>query len=329
MKTQPNNLHADTITSALLTEWGIASSRLTYVPLGFGSHHWVADTVGGDKWFVTVDDLRQHHLADVPEAAFQALSVSFLTAVALRDLARLPFVVGPKATLSGECIARIDRQYAMAVFPHLSVKPSDYGEFRNPADRDEAMRLVGAVHNATSVVPLDALRRNTLEIPNRAGLLEALSTLDWEWDSGPYATCAQGYLREHGELAVRKLEHFDHLVRSALDDPSEWVVTHGEPHAGNIIRTRTGDLVIVDWDTVAFAPRERDLWMMVSDVNPDWSDYRDVTGVSTLCRAALDAYRLHWELTEISIYVGWLRQPHGQTEEMEIAWSSLQQYLAR
>ena len=329
MKTQPPDLGWEVIANALSLHWGIDDVSLTYVPLGFGSHHWVANEPCGRKWLVTIDDLRNHHLADLPAAAFEALVVAFRTAVALRDMAGLRFVVGPMVNGNGGCVVRMDQHYAMVVFPHLDVEPSDFGEFRNLADRDDAMRLIGAVHNATSIVPLDALRRDTLEIFNRAGLFDALSTMDLEWDSGPYATRAQGFLRDRGALVFRKFERFDRLVRSVAGDHSEWVLTHGEPHAGNVIRTWTGDLVVVDWDTVAYAPRERDLWMMVNDASPDWSAYGDVTGVSSLSQAALDAYRLHWDLREIAIYVSWLRQSHGQTEEMEIAWSSLQQYIAR
>lgn len=328
VRTPPADLPNDVIATALATDWGFARVTLTYLPLGFGSHHWLAEDFLGRKWFVTVDDLQLHHLADLPHAAYRALAAAFRTAVALRDEAELPFVVGPIATVTGGILSRIGTHFALAVYPYFNVEPSEFGAFRTSEDRTEAMRLIASVHNATSKVPLDNLRRDTLEIPNRTGLLDALSTLDRGWDSGPYASRAQDFLGEHRDLVLRKLEHFDHLVHSAASDPSEWVVTHGEPHAGNVIRTRSGDLVVVDWDTVALAPRERDLWMMVSDVKPDWSAYRDVTGISTLSQAALDAYRLHWNLTEISIYVGWLRKPHERTVEMDIAWSSLKKYLA-
>ena len=36
--------------------WRVAVDALAYAPVGFGSHHWHA-TAGGDRWFVTVDDL--------------------------------------------------------------------------------------------------------------------------------------------------------------------------------------------------------------------------------------------------------------------------------
>jgi spectinomycin phosphotransferase len=39
------------------------------------------------------------------------------------------------------------------------------------------------------------------------------------------------------------------------------VVTHGEPHPGNILRA-AGGLYLIDWDTVGLALPERDLWMV-------------------------------------------------------------------
>lgn len=47
------------------------------------------------------------------------------------------------------------------------------------------------------------------------------------------------------------------------DTTPGWVVTHGEPHPGNVIRTSHG-LRIIDWTTVQMAPPERDLWMLTS-----------------------------------------------------------------
>jgi len=41
------------------------------------------------------------------------------------------------------------------------------------------------------------------------------------------------------------------------------LLTHGEPHRGNLIWTPNG-LRLLDWDTVAVGFPERDLWM----VNP-------------------------------------------------------------
>jgi spectinomycin phosphotransferase len=327
MKTPPQNLKEDAISAALSAHWNVESAALTYMPLGFGSHHWIAETTDGDKWFVTIDDLLAAHLGENEEASFEVLASAFQTAAALRDTAKLSFVIGPTADSSGRWLHRLDERYSMAVFPFVDVEPSEFGEFQHGSDKNEAMRLIGEIHNATAQVCVDLLRKETLVVPSRTELLQALGSLDLTWNAGPYSEPARLLLRDHATALRQQLGQFDRLAAGVMADKSNWVVSHGEPHAGNIIRTRSGNMVVVDWDTVAYAPLERDLWMLLDEANSDWSVYGDMTNVTSLSDRALAAYRLHWNLSEIAIYVSWCRSPHDRTQEMEIAWAGLQQYV--
>ncbi len=328
MKTPPNALDPNAIADALASDWGVVDASLTYLALGFGSHHWLAEGAGGETWFVTADDLRSGDATRSPDESHRRLNVALEAARSLRDIAGLPFVVAPMAAASGDVLIRITDHFSMALYPRLDVAPTDFGEFRNPADRNQALGLVGQLHNASARIDTSQLRGDTLVIPNQASLLDAMTALDEPWRAGPYAEPARLLLRDRAADLRQKLSRFDVLAATASGDAEDWVVTHGEPHAGNIIRTRAGQLVVVDWDTVALAPRERDLWMLVNDKNPDWEAYREVTGVTSISEPLMDAYRLHWDLWEIVIYVAWCRRPHEATEEMAIAWKSLQEYLA-
>jgi spectinomycin phosphotransferase len=328
MRSPPTNLEPDAIAAVLSARWGMRCPHLRYVPLGFGSHHWVADSDDGARWFVTVDDLSAGQPEISEEIAFEHLTAAFQTATALRDVVNLPFVIAPIADRTGAVSVRLAKGFSLAVFPFLNVTPVESGEFQGTADRDEAMRLIGQVHKATSAIPVDALRRDTLVVPNRAGLLDAFESLDETWNAGPYAEPARQLLRAHAGALRQRLHHFAELSTSVMAETSDWVISHGEPHAGNIVRTRSGNLVVADWDTVAYAPRERDLSMLVNEQHPDWSAYHAETGVTSLSEKAMRAYRQVWDLTEIAIYVAWCRKPHTRTEEMAIAWAELQGYVA-
>jgi spectinomycin phosphotransferase len=327
MKTPPKSLEINAISAALSAHWNVDAAALTYAPLGFGSHHWIAETSNGEKWFVTIDDLLAAHPGENEVGPFKVLATAFGTAAALRDIAKLSFVIGPIADSSGRWLHRLEERYSMAVFPFVDVESTEFGEFRNESDKNDAMRLIGGIHNATTQLSVDQLRKETLVVPNRPELLQVLGSLDVTWNAGPYSEPARRLLRDHATALRQRLGEFDRLAAEVMADRSGWVVSHGEPHAGNIIRTRCGNMVVVDWDTVAYAPPERDLWMLLNGANPDWSAYRDTTNVASLSDLALAAYRLHWSLSEIAIYVSWCRRPHDQTEEMGIAWAGLQQYV--
>ena len=51
------------------------------------------------------------------------------------------------------------------------------------------------------------------------------------------------------------------------------------------------------------------------------------TQVSALSESALTAYRLHWNLRDIAVFVSWFRCPHDETDEMEMVWEELQSYV--
>lgn len=108
--------------------------------------------------------------------------------------------------------------------------------------------------------------------------------------------------------------------------PAEPVVTHGEPHPGNLIRTAEG-FVLVDWDTVAVDRAERDLWMLDDGTGSAWAEYARLTGRAVDPDAAA-LYRLAWGLTDLAAFVGRLRAPHGRDPDTERAWTGIQAILA-
>lgn len=72
MKTPPEDLEIETITAAMVSHRGLEQVVLGYAPIGFGSHHWIAEEPGGQKWFITIDDLRAHSPGESEEQSFNS-----------------------------------------------------------------------------------------------------------------------------------------------------------------------------------------------------------------------------------------------------------------
>jgi spectinomycin phosphotransferase len=161
--------------------------------------------------------------------------------------------------------------------------------------------------------------RTDLRLPGRVRLHVAMRELDRPWTTGPYAeparkTLAAGLVRVEGWL-----DEFDRLVARVRAEATDWVVTHGEPHPGNVIWTPDG-LRLIDWDTVQIAPPERDLWMVADEQSLARYD----KPVST---AGLALYRLWWKLADVAAYVDDLRRPHRAGGDAEAALAELNGYL--
>ena len=57
MEERPAGVTDHQVVEALRRGWDFDATVLEYAPLGFGSYHWTASNVAGDRRFVTVDDL--------------------------------------------------------------------------------------------------------------------------------------------------------------------------------------------------------------------------------------------------------------------------------
>jgi spectinomycin phosphotransferase len=84
--------------------------------------------------------------------------------------------------------------------------------------------------------------------------------------------------------------------------------------------------VLIDWDTVALAPPERDLWMLVGDSAGQASIYTDATAREP-DQTAVDFFRLTWALADTAAFTHQLRSPHRHSEDTVRAFEALSYYM--
>jgi hypothetical protein len=286
----PRGLDCRAVATQLKASWSIKTDDLAYAPVGFGSHHWM-----GGGHFVTVDDATD---AEDLEAALR-------TACALRDEAALEFVVAPLPAQNGALVVPVADQWVMHVYDRLDVVGDPtFGPHTDP----EVVELVRSIHAATPIAGQHA-HREDFAIWDRDDLEEALDALDERWDTGPYADRARTLLAANADDVRALLQVHDRLVGDV--DPDDWVVTHGEPHRGNVFKTTRG-WAVVDWDTALIAPPERDFW--------------DLPGEHGNSHLAM-LYRLRWDLSEVAVYVSDFFDDHDGDANDDRSWEGFMNYI--
>ncbi|HEX5250849.1 MAG TPA: phosphotransferase [Gaiellales bacterium] len=326
MRTEPADLDRADLAAALAASWRLHGAELEYVPEGGGSHHWRC-RAGSEELFVSVDDLTAtFHAATDEDAAFAALERAYATARALRDLGGLEFVVAQIPDREGRPLRRLGRGYAVRVEPLVPGQPGVFGEYAT-GDRRRVAAVVARLHGATGRVPAGLPQVADLQIPSRASLEVALAEAGRPWTSGPWAEPARALLAARAEEVAERLAGHDAVAARVLETRAAWVVTHGEPHGGNVIRDHEGGLHLIDWDTALVAPRERDLQMVLDDDLTGWAEYRTAAGPVELDHEALGLYRRLWALADIASFVTTLRRPHTDTTDMRHAYEALVYYL--
>jgi len=313
MRTPPAGLVAERLGAALGEGWRLHAAAMRYVPEGGGSYHWKLTDQHGGLHFVTVDDLdHKDWIGGDRGVVLDGLRRALNTAAALRDEAGLEFVVAAVAARDGELLRRVDDRYTVSVFPFLAGRSYPFGRYPDARLRGQALEMIAALRRSTGAVQ-DRAPRHVPSYGSRDDLAAFFLDPDHPWGGGPYSESARQLLITRIADIAELAAGFDHLVDSTAPARARPVITHGEPHPGNLMSVG-GRLMLIDWDTVAMAPPERDVSLLATARNHDADRYQRITG-RELDPAVITLYRLRWYLDDLASAVGLLRNRHEDTAD--------------
>ena len=321
MLLQPEDLSDDRVAARLRHGWGLGVDSIAYAPLGFGSHHWHV-SADNRRYFATVDDL------EMGERSALVLEAALHTARSLSEAGHR-FIIGPLPSKNDAVTVGLDGdarhvRFLLSLYPHVDGTSFSHGHYETTADRIRVVERLAELHAATAppATPADPMK-----IPSRSQLVAELDGTADRWESGPFGDQAQDALAEHAEAIHNALALYDQLAIASQTQSERFVVTHGEPHRANTMRTADG-VVLIDWETCRLAPPERDLWALIDEDPAVASRYEELTGTSPE-PDALELYRLWWDLCEVALYTCDLREAHDDTPETQIAWAGLRDHSAK
>jgi spectinomycin phosphotransferase len=308
---RPEGLADADVAAVLARHWDLTAADLRYLPVGFGGYHWAATDPSGSRWFVTATDLRRFD-------SFAHLEQVMDTAVRLAR-AGLEFIVAPVPAASGLAAFPAGERYAITVSPFVDGAPGRWGDPLTAADRLAITGMLARLHAAREYAGNAPVQAPDLR--GRGVIDASLRERADPWQCGPYGEPARQLVTEHAASLAAALDAFDKLAAELKASAGELVITHGEPHSGNLIRSDRG-LLLIDWDTSGVALPERDLWWIVSDSGAEAAHYARLTG-RAVNETALSLYRLRWDLDDVAEFLGWFRGPHERSADAETAWRGL------
>jgi spectinomycin phosphotransferase len=297
------------LAAALRAHWRLDAAALTYLPVGFGGFHWQVTGQAGQRWFATASSL-------AGDGDFADLTATMTTAAMLAERG-LSFVVAPVRAVSGDLAVRARPDYAITLYPFAAGTPGRFADVLTPADQAAVAGLLAELHGIAGDPGRVPVR--SPDLPGIALLEESIRERRLSWRGGPFAEPARQLLSEHAAGLTEALAGFRGLAASLASDGRPSVITHGEPHAGNLIR-RDGGFLLIDWDTVGLAPPERDLWWVAREPGTASARYAELTG-RAVSQPAVEFYRLRWDLDDICSFLADFRRPHERTRDTEVAFA--------
>jgi spectinomycin phosphotransferase len=292
------------VLEAVRQAWPGDIDAVDHLPVGFGAHHWAASHHGRRKLFVTLDQLGARHSAASLEAAYAGAAVLAASG--------LEFVLASRLAANGRFTVPFAGG-ALSCTPWRDGTVAAAGAEIGPALAKDNAAMLARLHAAAP--PPDVPVWQPVIGPDFA--TRVTDRLMEPWPTGPHGESARHALTARWPDMHRWTNRYCSLAAVARD--RHWVVTHGEPHIRNQLRTADG-VLLVDWESLALAPRERDLRPLVG------SGYAGLVGPD---EAMLELFDLEWRLDEIAQYAEWFSHPHGGTESDAVAYAGLVEELDR
>lgn len=295
MHEAPTHATAPAVLAVVRDRWLPEADEVEHLAVGFGAWHWLARVAGEPRLFVTLERLGVHHTAESLEAAYAGAA----------ELAGrgLDFVVAPLPGPDDRFTATVGVD-AISATPWREGASGD-GSF-TPEQEEATARLLDVLH--AQEPPAGIPRWHPLVTPDLPERLAARTLIPWT--NGPHGETARDAIRERLDDVARWTA--DYLRAAASTDPATWVTTHGEPHTRNQLTTPEG-LVLVDWESIRLAPRERDLRWLHGRGDP----------------ALVAMFDVEWRLDEISQYADRFEARHPGSESDQVALGGLLQELVR
>lgn len=322
VRAEPADLPRDLVAAVLADRWGINPAGVEYLPVGGGGHHWRVTGEDSSRWFITANGLlaRGHWLEPEGDAVFERTARAFET---VRDLG-LDFALPAVPDRTGSVLYRVHREWALSIYPYL-----DAVTIAAEPSRRVVAGYIGRLH---ALSPPAGVPRWRPDLPQRQHLEAAIADQARAagWATGPYGEPARALLLTRHAMVVELLDHYDQLVTAATEEPGRWVLTHGEPHAGNTLHTADGTTLLIDWDTLAIAPPERDLWQLLEPHDSSIWDAYSTASDSSCDRPRpeyMELFPLWWRLAEIGSHIRRFHAPHADSADDATAWRNLESAL--
>lgn len=253
MKTEPT-IDKTALVETVRREYGPEIERLTFVPVGWVAYCYIADCVGGERYFLKLDN----NSGEIPYAASNRDFYLPLT-YELCTQRILPHVACPVRTRTGQFTASF-AEYVLILFDWIEGETVGFGDLSDDILMKLA-RLVGILHKSASQIELEHPFYERFDIAFEDNLVNSFDVLEHITSNDRWGK------RELRELFLpRQDEILDHLRRLkelqtlAKATGKEMVVCHTDLHGGNLMTDAQGNLYILDWENAMIAPPEHDLF---------------------------------------------------------------------
>jgi spectinomycin phosphotransferase len=241
---EPPKINNTLLTSALRDKHDLPVRRLEFLPLG-------ADVNTAVYRVVSEDDAV--YFLKLRRGTFGEMSVAFPKYLYDQGI---PQIIAPVPTRTGELWASLE-DFKLILYPFIAGSDG-YTVALSEKQWLEFGTTLRRIHTLPTPASLEqGLPRETYSDQWRKVVKELLEKDDAGLD--PVASETVNFLKSKRTDILYLIKRTEELGLRLRSQNLALCVCHADLHAGNVLIANDGSFYLVDWDTLLFAPKERDL----------------------------------------------------------------------
>ena len=240
------DLEDEEIIGCLRNEYGLNIVRIAFLPLGADMNTAVYRAITSENMAYFV---KLRH-GDFDEAALAI--PKYLTDLGIKQI--IPFIT----TRTGRLYTNL-HDFKVILYPFIE---GHNGFEVGLSDQDwvEFGKALKSFHS--TIIPPSIthnIRRETYTPKWRQMVTSFLERICRETYGDPIAAELAGFLRSKHDETLELVGRSERLAAILRNQNPDFILCHADIHAGNLLIDNKDNLYIVDWNTLCFAPKERDL----------------------------------------------------------------------
>lgn len=142
---------------------------------------------------------------------------------------------------------------------------------------------------------------------SRISAKKFLNSIEQDAFEEPIAMRLSTFMKSHKSKIENIINRAEELAQILKGQNLEYVLCHGDIHAGNVFIDKENNLHVVDWDTLVVAPKERDLMFIGGGIGEWNKEYQSKLfyqgyGQTSINQQALSYYRYERIVEDIVDY---------------------------
>ncbi len=291
-------LKDEKIINCLKTEYGLSVEKIAFLPLGADLNTAVYRVVTNDETVYFLK-LRRGEFDEATVAVPKYLS----------DLG-IKQIIPSLTTQTGQLWASL-APFKVILYPYVeghngferNLSDQQWVEFGTALKRFHTAEIPSAITSSIQREKFSPQWRDTVKM--------FLERIEEETFDEPVAVEMAAFLKIKGDETLELVKRAERFAQMLQEQPPEFILCHADIHAWNLLIDDNDAFYMVDWDTLIFAPKERDLMFVGGGLGGNGHTPREEEalfyqgyGQTQIDPIAMAYYRYERIIEDIAVYCG-------------------------